>query len=120
MRARLGRVRALRHRIFPPSGAAPHPTFGPSASLERSFTARPPVEQTCRRAARDKIMAYARRGSSTNRFLLTATGTNRIVANNDLRSFCPVVRCGLRCLHLLRVLHLRVSELRPVLTRLSD
>src|SRR2546423_12882088 len=52
MRARLGRVRALRHRIFPPSGAAPHPTFGPSASLERSFTARPPVEQVSPRNPR--------------------------------------------------------------------
>ena len=56
-----------------------------------------------------------------NRFLLTAAGSSRIVAKNDLHSSCPVSRRGLHFVRLLRLLHLRVSDVRPVLlTRLSD
>jgi hypothetical protein len=54
------------------------------------------------------------------RFLLTASVTSRIVARNDLHSRRPVQRPGPHFVRLLWLLHLRVSDLRPVLLTRPD
>jgi hypothetical protein len=59
--------------------------------------------------------------NNLSRFLLTATVTSRIVAMNDLHSPRPVQRSGSHFVCLLGLLHVRVSDVRPVLlTRPSD
>jgi hypothetical protein len=53
-------------------------------------------------------------------FLLTATVTSRIVARNDLHLPRPVQRPGSHFVRVLRLLHLRVSDVRPVLLTRPD